>query len=70
MLDSFSLAVPRVGLEPTWAFAHIILSDARKPIPPPRLGGHDRICTGVHGFADRYLTTRSRGLYIFTLPHF
>ncbi len=28
--------MPRVGLEPTRAFAHTILSRARKPIPPPR----------------------------------
>jgi hypothetical protein len=29
--------VPKVGLEPTRAFAHRILSPARLPIPPLRL---------------------------------
>lgn len=70
MLNSFSLVVPEAGFQPARAFAHIILSDACLAVPSLRLGGHDRIRTGVHGFADHCLTTRPRDLYIFTLPHF
>ena len=29
--------MPKVGLEPTWAFAHYALNVARLPIPPLRL---------------------------------
>ncbi|GEM_PF-3507217 len=29
--------MPEEGVEPSWAFAHIILSDACIPVPPPRL---------------------------------
>ena len=71
MLCSFSLVVPEAGFQPARAFAHIILSDACLAVPSLRHSrGHDRIQTGVNGFADRHLIARSRGLYIFTLPHF
>ena len=33
---SSSILVPRAGVEPARPFGHMILSHARKPIPPPR----------------------------------
>lgn len=60
--------MPEAGFQPARAFAHIILSDACLAVPSLRhLRGHDRIRTGVDGFADRYLAARSRGLF-FSLP--